>query len=81
MLTVMDRAVYDRIADDLAIVACSKAAPNDPDHDHAVCQEAPGAMLAERLWRIVTELADGDGKAARIAVRRLDQAMGAGEIQ
>lgn len=81
MPTVIDRAMYDRIAEDLAIVACSKAAPNDPDHDHAVCQETPGALLAEHLWRIVAELADGDGRAARIAVRRLDQAMGAGEIE
>jgi hypothetical protein len=81
MTTVIDRATYDRIADDLAVLACSKGDPTESDHDHAVCLDVPGALLADHLWRIVAPLADGNGKAARVAVRRLDQAMGAGEIR
>lgn len=81
MITVLDRATYDRIADDLAVIACIKANPNESDHDHSACLDTPGAPVADHLWRIVTNLAEGNGKAARIAVRRLDQAMGAGEIR
>jgi hypothetical protein len=81
MLTVIDRAAYDRIADDLSVAACTKANPDDTEHDHSVCRDVPGALLAEYMWRVTSSLAAGNGKAARIAVRRLDQAMGNNEIR
>lgn len=79
MSTVIERAAVDRLAATLAQEACAYGDPTD-GHPHAECLDAPGALLADHLWRIVAPLADGNGKAARIAVRRLDQAMGAGEI-
>jgi hypothetical protein len=76
---VIESAAVDRIAAALAREACLTGDPTD-GHPHEDCLDQPGARLADHLWRIVAPLADGNGKAARIAVRRLDQAMGAGEL-
>lgn len=80
MTSVIERAALDRIAAGLAQEACLTGDPTD-GHPHTECLETPSALLADHLWRIVAPLADGNGKASRIAVRRLDQAMGAGEIR
>lgn len=80
MTSVIESAAKDRVAAALAKEACLTGDPTD-GHPHAECLDQPGALLADHLWRIAANLADGNGKAARIAVRRLDQAMGAGEIR
>lgn len=79
MTSVIERAAVDQIAAVLAEKACITGDPTD-GHPHEECLDEPGALLADHLWQIARNVAVGNGKAARLAVRRLDQAMGAGEI-
>lgn len=80
--SIIEQTAVDAIATDLASHACMYGDPGNPDrtHNHLVCLEAPGAALADHLWAVAHEAAADDWTAARAALRRLDQAIVAGEL-
>lgn len=83
MSDIIEQTAADAIATDLASHACMYGDPGNTDrtHNHEACLEAPGAALADHLWRVAWAASGDDWKAARTALRRLDQAIGAGELR
>lgn len=78
--SIIEQTAADAIAVDLASHACAYADPRDAEHDHNACLDAPSAGLADWLWVIAERAAADDWKGVRTAVRRLDQAIGAGHL-
>ena len=80
MTSILEQSATDDLAAQLAVHACAVADPADQEHDHDECLDAPGAALADHLWAIASAAATDDWKLARLRTRRLEQAIGAGEL-